>query len=1211
MSAEREGAALRNLTRFTPLRELGRGASAVVELVQDDVRGEAVALKRLRLLTAETRFRLKEEFRRVQGVRHPGLVELYDLFVEEGDTFFTMEPIFGHELGHHPESASDSAAPPLSVVLSWLRQLAEAIAALHAAGLVHRDIKPSNVLVEESGRVVLLDYGFCSPVSEHMAENEDRAVIGTMPYMAPERLWGGAPSAVSDWYSFGVLAAELICGRPLFLGPLQDVLRQKDRPPRSLRNERPDLPAVLDGLVCALLQRDPRERPNAAQVLRALDTLLGSNAPVSYTQPVAPEPFLGRQAELGRVQRWFLPATTARVLRISGPSGIGKTTFAKEVVSRIANGPDWLVLRGRCHPKESVPLKALDAVMDELTRHLKVLPAKDVALLASIPGLSALSSLFPVLRRVDAINQRVNDEAEVLDLQERWLAGMRAFRALLGILSNFVKLLVWIDDLHWADRDGMKLLYEAVAAAPRAPTTWLFSLRADASGEVDTMLERLKRQLLEDFLDLRLEGLPALDAAELVLRLGAPATLAPTIVGEAAGSPFFIAELTRYALATGGLVPTTLEQVLNERLQVLTQEETQVLEYLALLEVPVTLPTLKQVAEDAPSLPRVLQQLEQASLIRSTFRGESAEPAVEISHDRIRETVSSRMSEPARRACHAALAAVLAQTPGSSSAVIAYHVRQAGDDERALEFTLKAALECMTNMAFEQAANHYEIAQRLLGARANAHLLERRADALLKAGRCSEAGVVFLQASELCANSEGGAAPARALKLRAGGCFMDAGRIAEGKRALDDVLKEHGRRRPRWPMFEAVRARGRFLLRGARFEPKGQSDAERGERFDVLWAAAKGTVMVEHIAGDAMAVQALLEALKLGDRSRVIQALGHEAASEANIGGPSMRRRARRFLKQIDELANETGRLYDRAWWHQACGAVAWFCADWATAETHLRAALQGYQLHCTGVAHQSNVTALFLLSTLEQRGRFLELGALLPELKTRADQCGDVYASVVFRTGPCVMSPLAEDNPELAQQMCEEGRAAWTAPGFTSLDFQHFIAVMNVHLYRGDVAAGWSTVQRTWPELVRGAFLKLDMIGILLRHIRARAAVQAARAESGRGREAFLRIALAEAAKIAKSELPHAAAWAAGTQAAAFALAGKQMEARERCAFAQHVYDEQGMTAGAAVSALRLAQMAGSEGEQDAERARSGLRTAGVRNPDAMARLLMPFSLE
>lgn len=1210
MKAEPSGVSAPSHTRFRRLRELGRGASAVVDLAHDEVRGESVALKRMRQLNAETRFRLKEEFRRVQGVRHASLVRLHDLFVDDVDSFFTMEPIFGQELGQALAEPSVHADPHelgnVALVLNWLRQLAEAVSALHAAGLVHRDIKPSNVLVESSGRVVLLDYGFCSPLEDNLREQENRAVVGTMPYMSPERLWGGAPTPESDWYSLGVLAAELLCGRQLFTGPLQDVLRQKDRPPQSFRAECPHLPEAVDELVCRLLRRSPQERPDAAEILRTIDGVLGGASPISHARPTMPHLFLGRRSELERVDRWLTSEHKARVLRISGPSGIGKTSLAREVVQRIASGTGWLVLKGRCHPKESVPLKALDAIIDELTRYLKALSARELAPVTMLAGLPALCSLFPVLRRVEAIESRIAFEPEVLDLQQRWLVGLRAFRGLLGILSSFVRVVVWIDDLQWADRDGMKLLSEAIAVQPRSPTTWVFSLRHDEESHATLAVEALKRELFDDFFDLKLEGLQPTDAAELVLRLGASPRLVQAVVGEALGSPFIIGELTRHALGSGGQVLATVERVVAERLQALGVPETEVLQHLALLESPVTIPTLQRLTEGLPALPQTLHALEQASLIRVSFRGESADPAVEIFHDRIRETVSARMSPEARRQGHRSLAEVLMLSPDVSHSTVAFHLRQAGDEERALSFTLKAAAECTANMAFEQAASLYEDALRLLGQGATPEMVELHAEALLKAGRCTDAGTAFLEACRLAGASGERAAYARALKLRAGGCFMDAGRIEEGRRALDEVLLEHGRRRPRWPMAEAILARTRFMMRGTAFKPTSEVSAERAERFDVLWAAAKGTVMVEHIAGDAMAVQALLEGLRLGDRSRIIQALGHEAASEANIGGPAMLRRAAGFLAEMDALVEATGRAYDRAWWHHVGGAVAWFAGDWALAEQRLREALHDYHLHCTGAAHESNVAALFLLSTLEQRGRFLELGSLLQELRSRVDHTGDVYAAVAFRTGPCVLAPLAEDKPDVAEQMCEEARLKWQAPTFTSLHFQHFIAAMHVNLYRGDTEAGWQLVEQTWPDLERGAFLKLDLLGILLRYIRARAALQAASASSAQRAKSLLAVAEDEAKKIGKSRQPHAQAWRFSIAAGISMLRGRRDEAATLCAQAAELYTARGMVAAASVARLRRAQLERDDAEE--RESRASLRSAGVRNPDAMARLLMPI---
>jgi serine/threonine protein kinase len=257
------------LARSECLRELGRGSRTIVELIFDPERDHVVACKRWGRASAETRFRLKQQFRKTSQVNHPNVVRLYDLLIEPDETCLIMEAIDGVDAAQYLSAAvapDTSDTRFVATALRLLRQLTEALLTLHSAGIVHRDVKPRNVMVEATGRLVLLDAGFAWPPEEPFAPLGEFVARDTLPYLAPECLRGALPSAEADWYGFGAVAFALLTGRAPFEGGPAALLRVKERPIPSLCESRPSIPLALDDLVRALLQRDPRARPTGTEV---------------------------------------------------------------------------------------------------------------------------------------------------------------------------------------------------------------------------------------------------------------------------------------------------------------------------------------------------------------------------------------------------------------------------------------------------------------------------------------------------------------------------------------------------------------------------------------------------------------------------------------------------------------------------------------------------------------------------------------------------------------------------------------------------------------------------------------------------------------------------------------------------------------------------------------------------------------------------------
>src|SRR5882672_74999 len=299
--------------RYEILSCLGKGGMGVVYEAFDRERRQLVALKTLLHFDAAALYLFKQEFRTLADVHHANLVHLYELVMSEGaHVFFTMELVRGTDFRRYvqkPDAQRNSHPPSTTIVAQdtgaretvrptgpggatrdatisrpmpvdidrlrpALRQLVEGIHALHAAGKLHRDIKPSNVLVTAEGRVVVLDFGVATELSNHGDEPPGGSgeLVGTARYMAPEQADDVPPTPASDLSSDGVVLYEALVGRTPFVGSTTDVLPMKnvlDPPPPSSCVD--GVPGDLDLLRRSLLCRDPTMRPTGEEILRRLE----------------------------------------------------------------------------------------------------------------------------------------------------------------------------------------------------------------------------------------------------------------------------------------------------------------------------------------------------------------------------------------------------------------------------------------------------------------------------------------------------------------------------------------------------------------------------------------------------------------------------------------------------------------------------------------------------------------------------------------------------------------------------------------------------------------------------------------------------------------------------------------------------------------------------------------------------------------------------
>ncbi len=251
--------------------EIGRGGMGVVYRAKQRLANREVAVKVLpgNLATrGSAAERFLGEIEALAGLRHPNIVEIYEVGEDSGCVYFSMELVPGGTLAgrakRQPLTPSDTTA--------IIEKLADAVHAAHAVGLLHRDIKPANVLLTADGSPKLSDFGLAKWMDREDGLTETGAVLGTPSYMAPEQAVGsgrGTLGPPTDVYGLGATLYELLTGQPPFrgastFGTLQRVINDPPVPPRVLNPAvHPDLEAVC--LKC--LEKDPARRYATAQEL--------------------------------------------------------------------------------------------------------------------------------------------------------------------------------------------------------------------------------------------------------------------------------------------------------------------------------------------------------------------------------------------------------------------------------------------------------------------------------------------------------------------------------------------------------------------------------------------------------------------------------------------------------------------------------------------------------------------------------------------------------------------------------------------------------------------------------------------------------------------------------------------------------------------------------------------------------------------------------
>lgn len=260
--------------QYSVIGELGRGGFAVVFSVRDSRLNRYLAVKVMRpdLVAATTVVeRFHQEARLVAQLDHPNILPVSFAGEGAGLVYYAMPRVKGETLKEHLRQERQL---PVGLAAHIFTEVARGLHHAHGHGVLHRDVKPANIMLEHTGKVLLLDFGIAKALSADGASlTTSGLIIGSAEYMAPEQAAGSRDlDARSDVYGLGVVAWEMLAGRVPFAGDgvQQLVMKQAVESAPDVRTARPDVPETMAAAINRCLMRDPGARwPTAEAASRA------------------------------------------------------------------------------------------------------------------------------------------------------------------------------------------------------------------------------------------------------------------------------------------------------------------------------------------------------------------------------------------------------------------------------------------------------------------------------------------------------------------------------------------------------------------------------------------------------------------------------------------------------------------------------------------------------------------------------------------------------------------------------------------------------------------------------------------------------------------------------------------------------------------------------------------------------------------------------
>jgi eukaryotic-like serine/threonine-protein kinase len=1179
-------------SRFARIEGIGQGSMCSVFKSRDLRFGDVVALKTLRQPDANSLYRLKQEFRALSTIDHPNLVSFYELVGSKDGWFVTMELVEGQDFQQWCRRTDTGALHRFDELKlrSALRQIAEGVATLHESGHIHRDLKAENVLVTAAGRVVILDFGLVLEYDTEFTEGTlHQNLAGSAAYMSPEQSLGEVVGPASDWYSVGVMLYEALTGRWPFEGNIYEILMAKHEgeppPPSSFV---PEVPADLNWLCMALLRRRPSERIGVGQILAQLSSrrpMLDMGAAHDYNTR------LNLFAEL---KRCFDRSQRGGpvVCRVTGEAGVGKSGIIREFIRRLRREGGPHALKGCCYEWERVPHKALDGVLDNLSRVFRREASLDTSEISD-EDLACLGEVFPVIRRVDSLDREFPDTCTSWSRAERRAATLRGFCGLLRAASKTAPLLVFLDDVQWGDVQSAAFLSEAVAALKDVPLLVLIcDDSVDTGGFLQTCVRTLER---EDIPITRVEVRPLpLDEAAAVagslLRMPSHRDVVQHIAREAAGAPARIVELSRLHLvrsagksARGDVA--AFDSVGSATIANLPASALRLLRLTAvaggsiLTDVVIGAAALGEDSFDALSTLRAHQLVDVTAWI--------SEDRVEIASSEIRDYLVARLQAKELEQLYYDLAIALELSDAEDPRSLVRYYLGAGRYSRASLVAMRAASGAAAREEYSEVA----------------WLLDRALD--LGTWSPVEQRALYVRLGEARARVGVGAQVARVFEaamepkdptpfqLAAMEQWLAAGEVARGDMHLRSLLSDHGYPRLGGALWQRLTTY--FWDQDYPWPEMGDtSDSQEDFICDVVAKAALTLSWTDRNLGYRVLMAARRKLSSRVGKEQRARLYANQAFYQIQRGGdPSD------YLARCEQIASERGSHDLLAYTRLLEGQIALIQGQWIDALLAAGAAEQIFEDHCNEQLWQHRLAKYIVLKSQLHRGDWSSVSEHLRALRAGLEHEENALWATLVTAGLGAWLRMAEDEAELGAREVVEILRLWPTTEFWLPHAYAITALGNLYLYMNEPDEAWALLQSSW-RLMRAKHSQLDATTrAQLYVLRAKVALTLAKRESSRVR--WLAVAQESLHLISEEGLD----WCSGVLLVLEAFIDRltgQGDGLQRLRDAYGRFEECDMRIHAAILAIVL------QGQlEDAVAARNWLSEQGVRDLRRFASVIVP----